>query len=123
MRRKSGHSKTPLTRLAHESLGGRDLARIAVEGDPVAAHMHLDAGELVLETGQQPILRAKQPHHRETVDLEFGMPERALEGRIGSAVVEQLTRHQPLRRVCGTPACGHPWGDRVLHSSGRHEHA
>ena len=58
--------------LADETLGGRDRLRRSLERDLVAAHEHGHLGELVLDRGEQAILRAEEPDHGHAIHLEFG---------------------------------------------------
>ena len=47
------------------------LVGVAAEGDPVAPDGHLDKRILFLNSEQQSILWTEQPHHRDTVYLQF----------------------------------------------------
>ena len=58
--------------LADEPLGGCDLVRGTFEGHLIAAHHDGDRGELMLDRGEQAILRAEKPDHGHAIHLEFG---------------------------------------------------
>ena len=45
----------------------------ALERDLVAAHQDGDLGELVLDGGEQAILRAEEPDHGHAIHLQFGV--------------------------------------------------